>query len=128
VECADRSCAGLDELGSIGESKIVIDPNSACVPCPVNNWLECSSIKPLWLGSIERKEIKGRPYYYWRRYRGKRRLSSYLSGDWDKALQKLAQLQSSDFDGSQLYSEGLESQAHGSLIKSNAAADRGLIQ
>jgi hypothetical protein len=59
---------------------------------------DCRNFNGHWIGSIECKPIKGRPYYYWRHYvvrdSGKKtRVSPYLGSVWNKALNKLAQLQ-----------------------------------
>jgi hypothetical protein len=58
------------------------------------DWIPCSSIDPTWLGAIERKTIKGRQYYYWRHFKGRKRASTYLAATWVKVLPRLARLQS----------------------------------
>jgi hypothetical protein len=86
----------LEKLGSeninLG-SKDFLDPKFISAPCPAGDSIDCATIDPKWHGSIERKHINKRPYYYWRHYQGKIRRSTYLSGNWVKALTKLAKCQ-----------------------------------
>jgi hypothetical protein len=100
------------ELGSESSAPLAKDPNqenelgseySAVQPhylmkLELGQTRDCRNFNGHWIGSIECKPIKGRPYYYWRHYvvrdSGKKtRVSPYLGSVWNKALNKLAQLQ-----------------------------------
>jgi hypothetical protein len=111
----DREVLVLDpnqetELGSEVPDK---DPNSSIelgseydnvqphylVKLEVRQSRDCRNFNAGWVGSIECKPVKSHPYYYWRHYQttesgGTKRASPYLGGNWHKALNKLAQLQS----------------------------------
>jgi hypothetical protein len=93
VECLHLKHSGFDDV----VPKPLSPTNSILIsiPCPVADSIDCATIDPKWHGSIERKKINNRPYYYWRHYEGQKRASKYLSKDWQKALKKLAKYQKS---------------------------------
>lgn len=114
IHQTDREALALDPSQTLREETKVPDkdPNSSAelgseyekvqnhylTKLEVRQSRDCRNFNSYWVGSIECKPVKSRPYYYWRHYRptesgGARRASTYLGGHWHKALNKLAQLQ-----------------------------------
>lgn len=82
-----------DSVRCGGENGEVTELGAVNSTAPNSDWIPCKSLAPGWLGAVQRKTIKGRPYWYWRQAKGKSWSSVYLSADWSKAIAKLAKLQ-----------------------------------